>query len=106
MRACIFATISSVRISDITPQSRVLMLNSPHNPTGATLGLAEIEAIGKLAEAHDLWILSDEVYEHLVYGDNVFVSPFDDERFAERTVVISSLSKSHAMPGWRSGWAV
>lgn len=89
----------------ITPASRVLLLNSPHNPTGAALNRDEIAAIGELAIEHDLWIVSDEVYEDLVY-DREFASPFDDEGLAERTVVISSLSKSHAMPGFRSGWVV
>ncbi|EFL89752.1 pyridoxal phosphate-dependent aminotransferase [Ahrensia sp. R2A130] len=89
----------------ITSSSKVLLLNSPHNPTGATLSAPEIGAIGEVCEAHDLWILSDEVYEPLVYS-GTFASPFDDARLAERTVVVSSLSKSHAAPGFRAGWSV
>ncbi len=89
----------------ITPRSRVLLLNSPHNPTGATLTRDEIAAIVDVCRRHDLWIVSDEVYEMLSYGAP-FVSPFDLPEGAERTVVVSSLSKSHMVPGLRAGWCV
>lgn len=89
----------------ITPRSRVLFLNTPHNPTGAVLDQDDVRALGALAREHDLWILSDEVYEHLIF-EAPFVSPFDFTEFAERTVVASSISKSHAAPGFRSGWCV
>lgn len=90
----------------ITPRSRVLFLNSPHNPTGAVLRPADIRALGELARAHDLWILADEVYEDLVFPNVPFASPLDFAEFADRTVVASSISKSHAAPGFRSGWCV
>ena len=90
----------------ITPRSRVLFLNTPHNPTGAVLQLAEIEALGQLARAHDLWIVSDEVYEDLVFPGVTFTSPLDFADLADRTVAASSISKSHAAPGFRSGWCV
>lgn len=90
----------------ITPRTRLLLLNSPHNPTGAVLSAKEIAAIGAVCARHDLWIVSDEVYETLIFGDEAFASPFDDAVLAERTVVVSSISKSHAAPGFRSGWAV
>lgn len=89
----------------ITPSCRVLLLNSPHNPTGAVLTGEDIEAIGAVCEAHDLWIVCDEVYEHLIF-DGRFASPLDNARLAERAVALSSISKSHASPGFRSGWAV
>nr|WP_245197318.1 pyridoxal phosphate-dependent aminotransferase [Labrys sp. LIt4] len=89
----------------ITPRSRVLLLNSPHNPTGATLSRDEIAAIVDVCRRHDLWIVSDEVYEMLSYGAP-FASPFDLAEGAERTVVVSSLSKSHMLPGMRAGWCV
>lgn len=89
----------------ITPQSRVLLLNNPHNPTGANLSADEVAAIGAVCRKHDLTIVSDEVYEDLIY-DGVFTSPFDDDDLADRTIVVSSISKSHAAPGFRSGWAV
>ena len=88
----------------ITPKSRVLLMNTPSNPTGAVLSRAEIEKIGKLAEKHDLWIISDEVYATLTYGNTVFSSPFDIPELEKRTIVTSSISKSHALPGFRCGW--
>lgn len=88
----------------VTPATRLVFLNSPHNPTGAVLSRAEVRAIGAVARAHDLWILSDEVYESLVFDGGAFASPFDEPDLAERTVVASSLSKSHAAPGFRAGW--
>jgi arginine:pyruvate transaminase len=88
----------------VTARSRALLLNSPNNPTGAVFTRDEIAAIGEVCERHDLWIISDEVYATMTYGNTVFASPFDDPRFADRTVVVSSVSKSHAMPGFRCGW--
>ncbi len=88
----------------ITPRTRVIFVNTPHNPTGAVLRRAEVEGILDLARAHDLWVLSDEVYEDLVFGAEPFVSPLalDDAR----VVVTNSLSKSHAAAGFRTGWCV
>ncbi|HUK00555.1 MAG TPA: pyridoxal phosphate-dependent aminotransferase [Stellaceae bacterium] len=89
----------------VTPRTRVLWINSPHNPTGAVFTPAEIEAIAALARRHDLWLLSDEVYEDLAFA-RPHLSPRSLPGMAERTVVVSSLSKSHAMPGFRLGWVV
>ncbi len=88
----------------ITPRTRVLLLNTPSNPTGAVFTREEIGRIGKVCEKHDLWIVSDEVYATLTYGNTVFASPFDVTELERRTVVVSSVSKSHAMPGFRCGW--
>ncbi len=90
----------------VTPRSRVLFLNTPHNPTGAVLTPEDVLALGALAKAQDLWILSDEVYEELIFGAGQFASPLDVADLAERTIAVSSISKSHAAPGFRSGWAV
>ena len=90
----------------ITPRTRVLFLNTPHNPTGAMLTQADIVALGEVARAHDLWIISDEVYEEMIFGDAPFVSPLDFAYLADRVIVTSSISKSHAAPGFRSGWCV
>lgn len=90
----------------ITPASRVIFLNTPHNPTGAVLTREGIIAICKLVEKHDLWILCDEVYEEMVFEGTTFDSPLDLPEFAERVIVTSSISKSHAAPGFRSGWCV
>ena len=87
----------------ITPNARVLLLNTPHNPTGAVLSAAEIAEIAAVCAKHDLWILSDEVYEELIFGGD-FASPLDAA--PERSIAVSSISKSHAAPGFRSGWAV
>lgn len=89
----------------ITADCRVLLLNNPHNPTGAVLSKAEIQAIGEVCRRHDLWIICDEVYEELTFGAE-FVSPFDLPELADRTIVVSSISKSHAAPGFRAGWAI
>jgi arginine:pyruvate transaminase len=90
----------------ITPNSRVLMLNTPHNPTGAVLTAEDILALGRVAKAHDLWIVCDEVYEELIFADGKFASPLDVADLADRSISVSSISKSHAAPGFRSGWAV
>jgi arginine:pyruvate transaminase len=89
----------------ITPRSRAILLTTPHNPTGAVLRPEDLRAIGDLAKEHDLWIISDEVYAELVF-DGAFTSPLDFADLAERTIVVSSISKSHAAPGFRSGWIV
>ncbi|WP_226579576.1 pyridoxal phosphate-dependent aminotransferase [Acuticoccus sediminis] len=89
----------------VTDKSRVVLLNSPHNPTGAVLTRGELEAIGEVCKRHDLWIICDEVYEELIFNGE-FVSPLDLPDLAERAIAVSSISKSHAAPGFRSGWAV
>lgn len=90
----------------ITQRSRVIMLNTPHNPTGAVLTQEDIREIGAVAKKHDLWIISDEVYEELIFDGVPFASPLAEADLAERVVVVSSISKSHAAPGFRSGWAI
>ncbi len=88
----------------ITPRTRAILLNSPSNPTGAVFTENEIKAISALAVKHDLWIVSDEVYSTLIHGDGKFYSPFFDKALEERVIVCSSISKSHALPGFRAGW--
>lgn len=90
----------------VTARSRVLFLNSPHNPTGAVLARSDIAALAEIAVAQDLWILCDEVYEEMMFEGTTFASPLDDPALAERVIVASSISKSHAAPGFRSGWCV
>jgi arginine:pyruvate transaminase len=89
----------------ITPQTRVLWINSPHNPTGAVFTRAEVEAVAALCREHDLWLLSDEVYEDLAFA-RPHTGAWSLSGMAERTVVVSSLSKSHALPAFRLGWVV
>jgi arginine:pyruvate transaminase len=90
----------------ITPATRVLFLNSPHNPTGAVLTRDDLSALLDLAARHDLWVVSDEVYEDLCFPGVTFASPLDFPEHAGRVIAASSLSKSHAAPGFRSGWCV
>ncbi len=90
----------------ITPRTVALLLNSPHNPTGAVLDAVEIAAIGALATQHDFWLVSDEVYEELVFDGIAFASALDAPALADRTVAVASLSKSHAAAGYRAGWLV
>ena len=89
----------------ITSRSRVLLLNSPHNPTGSVMTTKDFNDLADLCITHNLWIISDEVYEELIFSGN-FVSPLSLESIAQRTIVVSSISKTHAAPGFRSGWAI
>ncbi len=89
----------------ITPKTRALLINSPHNPTGAVFPRKTWERLAELCRKHDLWLLSDEVYASLTFEAEQ-VSPGGLAGMGERTVTINSLSKSHAMTGWRIGWAV
>jgi arginine:pyruvate transaminase len=89
----------------VTPASRVLLLNTPSNPTGAVLSAAELDAIGEVCIRHDLWIVCDEVYATMTYGVP-FCSPSDRPALRDRAVSVASISKSHALPGFRCGWAV
>lgn len=89
----------------ITPRTKALLLNSPHNPTGQLIDADTWAAIAQLCQRHDLWLLSDEVYAELVF-EGEHHCPAGLPGMAERSVIISSLSKSHAMTGWRLGWVV
>lgn len=89
----------------ITPKSRMILLNSPSNPTGAVNDPADIRGIVELAEDHDLWIVSDEIYQELIY-DGEHLSPASLPGGFDRTITIDGLSKSFAMTGWRTGWLV
>ena len=92
--------------SAITPATRVLVINSPHNPTGMVLGTPALEAIAELALHHDLWVLSDEIYSALTYDDRVPPSIATLPGMRERTIVVDGFSKAYAMTGWRLGYAV
>ncbi len=89
----------------VTPKTRAIFYASPNNPTGAVMGRDELEGIARIAKAHDLWVIADEVYGDLTF-DRPHISMASLPGMAERTVTIGSLSKSHAMTGWRSGWAI
>ncbi len=87
----------------VTKRTKVLLLNTPSNPTGAVLTEKEIDEIGAVCERHDLWIICDEVYADMTF-DVPFCSPFDRPHLRHRTLAVSSISKSHALPGFRAGW--
>jgi arginine:pyruvate transaminase len=89
----------------VTPRTRVIWINSPHNPTGAVFTADEIAGIAALCRERDLWLVSDEVYEDLTFV-RPHVSPWSLPDMADRTIVVSSLSKSHAMAGFRFGWVI
>lgn len=89
----------------ITPRTRLIIINTPHNPTGACIEREDLTAIARLAEEHDLFLLSDEVYARLTFGASHHSLGVADG-CRRRTVVIGSLSKSHAMAGWRLGYVV
>ena len=88
----------------VTPRSRAILINTPHNPTGAILRRAELGAILALAARHDLWVISDEVYGDLTHDGMPAPSALGDPAHEERVIAVASISKSHAAPGFRSGW--
>ncbi len=90
----------------ITPKTRAIVLNSPSNPTGGVNTPEDVRGITELAIDHDLWIISDEIYQKLTYGGAEHLSPASLDGGFERTITIDGLSKSFAMTGWRTGWLV
>ena len=90
-----------------TPRTKVLLFVSPSNPTGAVYLRDEIEAIGNWAVERGIWVLTDEIYEHLVYGDAAHHSmPVVVPELADRCVVVNGVAKTYAMTGWRVGWLI
>ena len=87
----------------ITPKTKCVILNNPCNPTGTVYSKGELEALAKVIRKHDLFCISDEVYEHFVYEDT-FTSVAAIEGMYERTLIVNGLSKSHCMTGWRIGY--
>ena len=91
--------------AQITPKTRLVIINTPQNPTGGVLTEEDIKTICELVQEHDLMLVSDEIYSQLVYGFH-HVSPLSQPGMRERTVLMDGLSKSYAMTGWRLGYAV
>ncbi len=90
-----------------TPKTKLLTFVSPSNPTGAVVAPEEVAAIGRWAAEHDIWVLADEIYEHLVYGSAKNVSmPVVAPELGDRWVVVNGVAKTYAMTGWRVGWMV
>lgn len=89
----------------ITPKTKMLIFNSPSNPTGAVYTEEEIRALGKVAEEADIWVLADEIYSKLIYdGVRHFSMAQVSEKMKEKTVIVNGVSKTYAMTGWRIGW--
>jgi aspartate/methionine/tyrosine aminotransferase len=90
-----------------TEHTKVLLFVSPSNPTGAVYTRAQVEEIGRWAAEHGLWVLTDEIYEHLVYGDAEFTSlPVVVPELRDRCVIVNGVAKTYAMTGWRVGWVI
>lgn len=89
----------------VTPKTRAILLNSPHNPSGAIASSHVLEEIAHLCIERGIWLVSDEVYADLCF-EHAFRSPSTVEGMRDRTVVLRSLSKTHAMTGWRIGWLI
>jgi aspartate aminotransferase len=90
-----------------TDRTKVLLFVSPSNPTGAVYDRAQVAEIGRWAAEHGLWVITDEIYEHLVYGDAEFSSlPVVVPELADRTLILNGVAKTYAMTGWRVGWMI
>ncbi|MCX5045687.1 pyridoxal phosphate-dependent aminotransferase [Aldersonia sp. NBC_00410] len=95
--------VDSLRAA-ITSRTRMIIVNSPHNPTGTVLPKADLDAIAELACEHDLLVLTDEVYEHLVFDEHRHVSLATLPGMYDRTIVVSSAAKTFSVTGWKTGW--
>jgi len=90
-----------------TPKTKLLVFVSPSNPTGAVYPREQVKAIGEWAAANGIWVVTDEIYEHLIYGDAEFSSiPVETPEIADNTVVLNGVAKTYAMTGWRVGWMI
>lgn len=89
----------------VTDRTRLILLNSPHNPTGAVLTEAELRAVARVAVEHDLIVVTDEVYEHLTFDDRPHVPLATLPGMRERTLTLSSAGKAYSFTGWKVGWA-
>jgi len=90
-----------------TPKTTMLVFVSPSNPTGAVVAPEDVAAIGRWAAEHNIWVLCDEIYEHLVYGSAQHVSmPVVAPELADRWIVVNGVAKTYAMTGWRVGWMI
>jgi aspartate/methionine/tyrosine aminotransferase len=87
------------------PRTRAVVLNSPHNPTGKVFTRAELELIAALCEEHDAYVFTDDIYEHIVYGEE-HIPMATIPGMESRTVAVNSLSKTYSVTGWRVGWVI
>ena len=95
------------RVRDaVTPRTRMIIVNSPHNPSGAVFSAADLDVLAELAQAHGLWVLSDEVYEHIVFDGARHQSVLRHAALAERSFVVSSFGKTYHCTGWKLGYCI
>jgi aspartate aminotransferase len=99
-----FAVTRDILESHVTPGTRIILLNSPNNPTGRVLSRDELQAIADFALAHNLMVWTDEMYEKILYGESTHLSIATLPGLAERTLTFNGLSKAYAMTGWRVGY--
>lgn len=90
----------------VTPRTKGLVINSPQNPTGKVYNREELQALADFALRHDLLVYTDETYEHMVYAGHAHISPVTLPGMRERTITISSLSKTYSATGWRVAWSI
>lgn len=90
----------------ITPKTRAIVLNSPANPSGKVFSREELEFVAELTERHDLFVITDEIYEYFLYDGHEHISPASLPGMEERTITISGFSKAYSITGWRIGYAV
>ena len=90
----------------VTPRTRMILVNSPHNPSGAALGAGDLAALAAIAERHDLVVLSDEVYEHIIYDGRAHQSVLRHPGLAARAFTVSSFGKTYHCTGWKVGYCV
>ena len=90
----------------ITKKTKMVIINSPQNPTGSVMTKDEIKATYEIAEKHDLFLYSDEIYSKLIYDNNKYSSPSIFDKCKERTILADGFSKAYAMTGWRLGWGI
>ncbi len=101
-----FRVTADLLRAQITPKTKAIMINSPCNPTGRVLSMAELSAIAAVAIESDLYVIADEIYEKLVFDDHQHISIGSLPGMAERTLTANGMSKAYAMTGWRLGWLV
>ncbi|MEM7126925.1 MAG: pyridoxal phosphate-dependent aminotransferase [Chloroflexota bacterium] len=99
-----FLVTDEILGSYVNERTKVLMVTSPSNPTGRVLYRNEVDAIVKFAVEHDLYVISDEIYEHIVYDTAKHICLAAEDGMAERTIIVNGFSKAYAMTGWRLGW--
>src|SRR5882757_1454633 len=90
----------------ITPKTRAVLVNTPSNPAGKVFTRAELEGLAEIAKEHDLFVLTDEIYEHFIYGEVKHISPAAIDGMRERTIIMSGYSKTFSVTGWRIGYVI